>query len=155
MRHQEDWMFFLRNVSQRMHGEMLAAVSPVPCSGCGQRAVQLQVTPECFGNRNQNFILVDPVIPLCSSRACCEASFQLAEKISQDARAAGQRPTAGQCENCGALSSPAQGPLMKCGQCQAVWYCGADCQRAHWQEHRGSCVPHRRLPFVGTISTHH
>jgi len=141
LRNQEDRILFLRMLSQRMHGEMLSLIAPVPCSGCGQPAVQLQVAPECFGNRNQNFVLADPVVPLCAARACCEASLRLAQTISEEARAAGWCPTAGVCERCGAISSPAKGPLMKCGQCKEVWYCGVDCQRAHWPEHKPHCIP--------------
>jgi hypothetical protein len=28
---------------------------------------------------------------------------------------------------------------LSCG-CRAVRYCGADCQRAHWPEHRRECA---------------
>ncbi|KAI0704233.1 hypothetical protein C8T65DRAFT_830856 [Cerioporus squamosus] len=27
----------------------------------------------------------------------------------------------------------------RCAQCQSVWYCGAECQRADWPEHKQSC----------------
>ncbi len=31
-------------------------------------------------------------------------------------------------------------PLMKCSRCGGAWYCGRDCQAAHWREgHKGEC----------------
>jgi hypothetical protein len=30
--------------------------------------------------------------------------------------------------------------LMRCSRCRETLYCGADCQRAHWPEHKASCV---------------
>uniref|UniRef100_A0A7S4CE35 MYND-type domain-containing protein n=1 Tax=Eutreptiella gymnastica TaxID=73025 RepID=A0A7S4CE35_9EUGL len=140
-RNQEDSIYFLRHLSQAMHGQMLAAVSPVPCSACSKQAMQLQITPQCFGNANQNFILVDPVIPLCSSKQCCDASVQLAQAISGDARAMGFQQHPGQCNRCSAQSGPSKGPLMLCGQCQNVWYCSVDCQRADWPNHKMFCRP--------------
>ncbi len=32
-----------------------------------------------------------------------------------------------------------QKPLMQCGNCKQVSYCGRDCQRADWAKHRTSC----------------
>ena len=28
---------------------------------------------------------------------------------------------------------------MKCAGCLSVYYCGADCQKQHWREHKGAC----------------
>eukprot|EP00741_Cyanophora_paradoxa_P011725 tig00020563_g11329.t1 len=39
------------------------------------------------------------------------------------------------CAACGA-----EGPSLKeCGRCHAVSYCNADCQRAHWKQHKKAC----------------
>ena len=38
------------------------------------------------------------------------------------------------CAVCGA-----GGKLKKCSGCHTVRYCGADCQRAHWPDHRRTC----------------
>ena len=40
------------------------------------------------------------------------------------------------CAACGAES----GTLSRCGRCRSVWYCSADCQRAHWKKtHKREC----------------
>jgi len=47
---------------------------------------------------------------------------------------------------CGA--SAASSPLFSCGQCQAAAYCGAACQRAHWERgHRAECAATARAAF--------
>ena len=44
------------------------------------------------------------------------------------------------CERC--LARPSAGVSLKaCGRCQRAWYCGADCQRASWAQHKGRCQP--------------
>jgi len=40
------------------------------------------------------------------------------------------------CTNCGAADPP-----HRCGQCHATPYCSRACQRHHWPDHRGHCVP--------------
>ena len=31
-------------------------------------------------------------------------------------------------------------PLRKCTQCEVAYYCGKDCQRAHWKVHKPACI---------------
>ncbi|KAH7467403.1 hypothetical protein PRIC2_011132 [Phytophthora ramorum] len=31
------------------------------------------------------------------------------------------------------------GSLKRCGSCQLIWYCGENCQRAHWKYHKDVC----------------
>ncbi|CAD8069628.1 unnamed protein product [Paramecium primaurelia] len=28
---------------------------------------------------------------------------------------------------------------LRCGQCKLVYYCGVDCQKTHWKQHKGFC----------------
>ncbi|KAG8959188.1 hypothetical protein FRC03_008310 [Tulasnella sp. 419] len=30
--------------------------------------------------------------------------------------------------------------LSKCARCQSVWYCGRECQRSHWKQHKQWCT---------------
>ncbi len=39
------------------------------------------------------------------------------------------------CNYCG--ESPPK--LLKCAQCQATFYCNANCQRSHWKNHKKEC----------------
>jgi hypothetical protein len=41
----------------------------------------------------------------------------------------------GGCEQCGARG----GSFKRCGGCNLVQYCGKECQRAHWAEHKAAC----------------
>lgn len=38
------------------------------------------------------------------------------------------------CDACGQSN-----PAMRCARCQLVYYCGRECQRRHWTEHRPDC----------------
>lgn len=38
-----------------------------------------------------------------------------------------------------ATCSAAPAKLLRCSGCQSVWYCGSDCQRAHWKSHKVDC----------------
>jgi hypothetical protein len=49
------------------------------------------------------------------------------------------------CAHCGVLS-PA---LKKCDRCRAVFYCGRDCQKKHWRQHKKDCCRQRRPCDVG------
>ncbi|KAL4451946.1 hypothetical protein ABPG75_007608 [Micractinium tetrahymenae] len=31
--------------------------------------------------------------------------------------------------------------LRRCARCKGIWYCGPECQRQHWPEHRQHCRP--------------
>ena len=40
------------------------------------------------------------------------------------------------CSNCQKLTKP-----RRCTRCLKVSYCGQECQRAHWKEHKKDCKP--------------
>jgi len=40
------------------------------------------------------------------------------------------------CQKCGGAGKP---KLLFCGRCKGVSYCSADCQRADWKTHKGTC----------------
>jgi hypothetical protein len=68
--------------------------------------------------------------------------------VQQGPAAAGQPPQPRQprcCARCGQRGTRAQ-KLKLCGACQAVRYCSAECQRAHWPEHWRECA---RAPLQG------
>ncbi|TMW69149.1 hypothetical protein Poli38472_001305 [Pythium oligandrum] len=39
--------------------------------------------------------------------------------------------------------APKGGELKRCTRCKCTFYCGAECQRGHWKEHKISCVPEK------------
>ncbi|KAG8348935.1 MYND finger [Trypanosoma vivax] len=50
------------------------------------------------------------------------------------------------CEKSGGATSGSSGdPLLRCSSCKAVYYCSADCQRAHWvATHRVPCKSYKQ-----------
>jgi tetratricopeptide (TPR) repeat protein len=54
-------------------------------------------------------------------------------QLAKAERAQGKGPCARTgCEAVGARA---------CARCRAEWYCGAECQRAHWRAHKPTCAP--------------
>jgi hypothetical protein len=39
------------------------------------------------------------------------------------------------CARCGVAAPPSQ-----CARCKSVKYCGSECQRAHWAQHKPACA---------------
>jgi hypothetical protein len=56
--------------------------------------------------------------------------FRTSEKIKHD--------MSDQCAKCGKAQSLV-GRLKKCQVCQKTYYCGKECQRSHWKEHKKVC----------------
>ena len=51
--------------------------------------------------------------------------------------------------NCCARCNTADAPLLVCGKCKTARYCGRDCQKAHWGEHRPLCQAIREEARLG------
>ena len=49
------------------------------------------------------------------------------------------------CAKCGGSEPEAGPPHKACARCGTVWYCGRECQTAHWKkkggDHKAVCVP--------------
>eukprot|EP00741_Cyanophora_paradoxa_P011720 tig00020563_g11324.t1 len=46
----------------------------------------------------------------------------------------------GNCVHVCCAACSAEGTSLKeCGRCRAVSYCNAECQRAHWRQHKAAC----------------
>jgi hypothetical protein len=43
-------------------------------------------------------------------------------------------------------------PTQKCNMCHRVFYCGAECHKADWVQHRAVCHQTRRKPFSPRVS---
>ncbi|KAG9202546.1 hypothetical protein G6514_004284 [Epicoccum nigrum] len=43
------------------------------------------------------------------------------------------------CLKCGAASTKAGNPLLKCAKCKTVKYCLTDCQKKDWKKHKQVC----------------
>jgi len=44
------------------------------------------------------------------------------------------------CDKCGKSEEEKSGNLKACGNCMKVVYCSIECQKAHWKEHKPSCI---------------
>lgn len=51
--------------------------------------------------------------------------------------AAARAKSAPRCSRCG-KPSPA---MLRCGRCQQAQYCGRECQRSDWKDHKAACEP--------------
>lgn len=52
---------------------------------------------------------------------------------------------AGVCDGCGVRSTPGGATLKVCSACDSVAYCGADCQKRAWKEHKQLCKALREM----------
>ena len=43
------------------------------------------------------------------------------------------------CERCGVWEAHTDGRFSRCAACKLVYYCGRECQKAHWREHKQAC----------------
>lgn len=43
------------------------------------------------------------------------------------------------CHGCGKLRADLGYPFLRCGGCKQVGYCGKDCQKANWKQHKPNC----------------
>ncbi|KAJ5494579.1 Zinc finger MYND-type [Penicillium fimorum] len=48
------------------------------------------------------------------------------------------------CFKCGRIEAGIGHKPLQCKKCKVATYCGKDCQRDQWREHRVSCVPPRQ-----------
>lgn len=67
-------------------------------------------------------------------------SCQMTSKLRRKALSAVHRGYSGKCAACGATAVDLPTSLKSCSACNAVYYCGRECQRAHWKQHKGACV---------------
>ncbi|KAK7745856.1 hypothetical protein SLS53_002574 [Cytospora paraplurivora] len=44
------------------------------------------------------------------------------------------------CYQCGKIAADIGMALDQCSRCKRVWYCNRDCQKAHWKDHKPSCI---------------
>ncbi|GLE02220.1 hypothetical protein PINS_up011058 [Pythium insidiosum] len=51
-----------------------------------------------------------------------------------------ENPELRRCAHCD-KKAPKGSELKRCTRCKCTFYCGAECQRAHWKDHKISCVP--------------
>ncbi|KAF8169934.1 hypothetical protein BJ912DRAFT_933544 [Pholiota molesta] len=58
-----------------------------------------------------------------------------------------QFPLSGSCLNC-EDNKTAQSQLNRCGGCELVRYCGADCQKSDWKRHKKICKIIKSLRWV-------
>jgi hypothetical protein len=126
---------------------ILDSVQPLMCAGCGAKeAIRLQ----------HNLMYFDEVVPrrvedlpqpLCGAARCARDA---AEAVKRDLQAAARllgkdKPSAAlaktknlsACLACGTVTEK----LMQCSRCKVARYCSGSCQKSHWPEHKGQCIP--------------
>ena len=49
------------------------------------------------------------------------------------------QPQKESCLKCGAATTKAGNPLLRCSKCKTVNYCSPDCQKKDWKKHKQMC----------------
>ena len=49
------------------------------------------------------------------------------------------QPQKESCLKCGAATTKAGNPLLRCSKCKTVSYCSPDCQKKDWKKHKQMC----------------
>ena len=85
-------------------------------------------------------VAIAPIFPVPYLEVCMPDLRQLAREVHARRQAAAAGSSASDstatCDHCG----EANDKLLRCGRCRKARYCGADCQKAHWKEHKRDCV---------------
>ena len=107
------------------------ATAQLSMGGCLMR-----VSQERFGRADATGHSVVPQAlrwaRMAAAQGCSEANRFIEQLESQFRR---------QCHNCGKQPGKGCCVLSVCVRCRSVWYCGKDCQRAHWRAgHKRDCV---------------
>lgn len=78
--------------------------------------------------------------PPPSSAAAGTSSAGQQRSASQDVTQDTHAARAACCKFCGKAPSSPEAPFARCSRCQAVAYCGEECQRADWHVHKVVCA---------------
>ncbi|PSC67321.1 hypothetical protein C2E20_8994 [Micractinium conductrix] len=65
------------------------------------------------------------------------------EEVGEGAAAAEEGSSSQRCAGCGRRAEEGP-PLRECSACHRAAYCGAECQRQHWRQHKPLCKQHQR-----------
>jgi hypothetical protein len=86
-----------------------------------------------------------PCFPVCDSDKCNLIATKCAEKMVTALHSVtGEEnfsiPTAAtKCANCQHLQFGGESERLDCSRCNTASYCNAECQKAHWPEHKKAC----------------
>ncbi len=133
---------YVHNTVQSYNRQILQT-EPFRCITCGSKAV----TMVC-GHRLQ-LLLREPFVRTHARTVCNKDSCMHKARIesSQEEERSGYDPALAHfegnmhaCEVCQQTQN-----TKKCGRCKAVAYCGLDCQRKHWPQHKRLCKPSKLI----------
>ena len=119
---------------------MMTQIASSEDEGLKYRRLMLKVThgillPTMLREGRQD--LFDFEMEIVQDRGMCPQIERLAIGLTQGtgrARVVGFEIVEHKCAACGDASK-----CSRCSRCGLVYYCGKECQRAHWKEHKAAC----------------
>ncbi|ETN36305.1 uncharacterized protein HMPREF1541_08582 [Cyphellophora europaea CBS 101466] len=62
-------------------------------------------------------------------------------------------PVLRECRNCDKFPEQVDGGLKACGKCKKVMYCGRDCQKSDWANHKKFCKAFAKMPAPPAVES--
>lgn len=144
----EAFVDVLSIVANQHHDECMRAITD-PCAACGNPAKDAMKSPIPCLFLAEPMVIVQ-VMPVCESRQCQEEVRTNLFEIQKMVVAEGdehEKKTYGKmsCGNCGKEDG------KRCAGCGTVAYCGKECQKADWKEHKRFCHRRKLAPPVEKV----
>jgi hypothetical protein len=102
------------------------------CTNCGGRSITSLLTPCSYLHKSEDPFINVLLHPVCGLPQCRSATGLL---IQETMNGVDELSKEMGCEVCGKCDG-----VRKCSKCKTVEYCGRDCQKQDWRNHKKVCT---------------